>query len=393
MITALPSLRSLLWLCLLLASAGFANPASRSLENTIEALKSQRQQAQKLEKELETINEELETLRGRSQQLVQQVRTTQDRIRSNRAEIQQLEADRARQKTQLDRKEAEISALLHGIIRLQRMPRYYVMARPGQAETLLQTASALDVTYDATRIAMLELEQRFDKLEQTSAQLQQAQSLLQTELDTLQDQQAALQRTVRKRRNMQLSLLNDHREVKQRVAILSKESSNLKNLITRLDEEQALFEKAGLPIPKPSDSSRKDGFTAQKGQLSLPASGQIAHRFGDPRGTHDRYRGLELLTAANAPVTTPFRGTVMYSGDFLDYGPMVIIQHDADHHSVIAGLDVVEVEPGQPVEAGDVVGVMGKDETQRKLYFELRKNSKPIDPTAWIGNVEIIASR
>ena len=118
----------------------------------------------------------------------------------------------------------------------------------------------------------------------------------------------------------------------------------------------------------------------------------MLHHFGDKRGADDTYQGIELRTEPSAPVTTPHAGKVVFSGEFMDYGPMVILEHDDTYHSVIAGLDALAVEPGQPVARGALIGTMGASLQRQTLYFELRKHSKAIDPRPWMGNVSL-ASR
>ncbi len=52
--------------------------------------------------------------------------------------------------------------------------------------------------------------------------------------------------------------------------------------------------------------------------------------------------------------------------------------------SLLAGLENIDCEVGQMLLAGEPIGQMPKND-EAKLYVELRKDSRPIDPEAWIA--------
>jgi septal ring factor EnvC (AmiA/AmiB activator) len=64
----------------------------------------------------------------------------------------------------------------------------------------------------------------------------------------------------------------------------------------------------------------------------------------------------------------------------------VILKLVGGYHLVLAGLDRTSVEVGQSVAAGAPVGFM-PDERQSnpELYFEVREQGAPQDPTRWLS--------
>ena len=52
--------------------------------------------------------------------------------------------------------------------------------------------------------------------------------------------------------------------------------------------------------------------------------------------------------------------------------------------SLLAGLGVIDCEPGQMLLAGEPVGTM-PDSSNAKLYVEIRKDRHPINPAPWIA--------
>ncbi len=125
-------------------------------------------------------------------------------------------------------------------------------------------------------------------------------------------------------------------------------------------------------------------FAKAKGKLSLPARGAVITAFGDKKVKGVSSKGIIIRTRNMAQVIAPYDGTVVFSGPFRGYGNMIIIEHGEGYLSLLAGLDSLDVEPGQLLLAGEPVGIM-PERGEAKLYVELRKDNHPIDPQPWMA--------
>ena len=105
-------------------------------------------------------------------------------------------------------------------------------------------------------------------------------------------------------------------------------------------------------------------------------------------------KGLSIVTRAQAPVAAPADGWVLYAGDYLNYGQIVILDVGQDHTILLAGLAAVNAKVGQFVRMGETLGTMGSRTIGRTvassagasrptLYIEMRNKNTPIDPTGW----------
>ena len=94
--------------------------------------------------------------------------------------------------------------------------------------------------------------------------------------------------------------------------------------------------------------------------------------------------GIEIEARADAPVTAVHEGAVVFAERFKGYGLMVVVDHGGKHHSLYAHLGEVLVQPGQRVEAGEVIGTVGTALEGPGLYFEMRFQGKPEDPLEWL---------
>jgi murein hydrolase activator len=150
------------------------------------------------------------------------------------------------------------------------------------------------------------------------------------------------------------------------------------------------------------------GFAAARGQLPLPALGQVLRRPGEADATGTRRPGLTLATEPGALVAAPWPATIRYLGPLLDYGNVMILEPGDGYLLVLSGLDVLYGKVGDVVTDGDPLGLMGglrgslgagADASQAEflgpppdgsggqrtetLYMELRQGAAPVDPTPW----------
>lgn len=125
-------------------------------------------------------------------------------------------------------------------------------------------------------------------------------------------------------------------------------------------------------------------FAKAKGRLSMPARGPLVVSYGQETAKGVSSKGITIQTRNKAQVISPFDGSVIFAGPFRGYGKIIIIEHGQGYMSLLAGLDEIGCEVGQMLLAGEPIGQMPA-EGEAKLYVELRKDSRPIDPTAWMS--------
>ena len=75
-----------------------------------------------------------------------------------------------------------------------------------------------------------------------------------------------------------------------------------------------------------------------------------------------------------------------YSGWLKGYGQIIVINHGSRYFSVFAHLLRRDKVEGDMVEGGEVIGLLGDTEslTGPRLYFEIRKGSRNLDPSEWL---------
>ena len=130
-------------------------------------------------------------------------------------------------------------------------------------------------------------------------------------------------------------------------------------------------------------------FHRLKGTLLPPVSAAPTYSFGPRKQkgslSYVRHTGVTWKVPKKTDVEAVTSGLVVFAGRFEGFGKMLIIDHGQNYHSIYAHLGSLAVEVGQKVARGQRLGASGATGSFEgpKLYFELRKDGKPIDPTPW----------
>ncbi len=129
----------------------------------------------------------------------------------------------------------------------------------------------------------------------------------------------------------------------------------------------------------------------------------ITYRYGSTQnGTREPHHGVEFLNKFGTPVHATGDGAVQFAGpdkeamyspwaDF--YGNVVVVRHADEMYTLYAHLSKVDVQAGDEVKAGDLIGEVGQSgvATGSHLHFEVRKGGDGTDyfstqnPELWLA--------
>ena len=110
-----------------------------------------------------------------------------------------------------------------------------------------------------------------------------------------------------------------------------------------------------------------------------PVKGKVTETY-NPK---DLRKGIEYKAKPGMAVVPAARGVVVYAGDGLrDYGKLVIIKHSDYLLSAYGHNQKLLVTEGQVVGESEIISKLG---STGRLYFEIRKNGKPVNPMAYIN--------
>jgi murein hydrolase activator len=213
-------------------------------------------------------------------------------------------------------------------------------------------------------------------------------------LSSLRAEQAAQKRTLEKEKLARKRMLKEislqlHQQ-RRKINRLQRDESSLARLVERITkilaqpESQSLFRNENLP------DNRFDGrpFEQLKGKLTLPVIGEITNRFGAPRPDSTvQWKGLFLRTSSGQAVKAIAAGQVVFADWLRGFGNLLIVDHGKGYMSLYGYNETLYKQVGDIVRGGDTIASVGNSGGNENfgLYFELRHESKPLDPLKWMA--------
>lgn len=218
-----------------------------------------------------------------------------------------------------------------------------------------------------------------------------------------QEKQSAALTTAKKLRKKSIAKLNKKLSVSsEKLKVLERDRKRLNSLIQQiaiqakklkeLEERERLAEQKRLERGEPSSNNNlirplvKGGFVKQKGRLRYPVEASLKYSFGDRIVESGmRAQGLFFQTKKPLEVTSIFRGRVLFADYLKGYGVLLIIDHGDDHISLYGHNEVIYKKVGDMVETNEIISKSGVSGGLKSpgLYFEIRKNTSPINPRVW----------
>lgn len=124
------------------------------------------------------------------------------------------------------------------------------------------------------------------------------------------------------------------------------------------------------------------GAVSPTGSFVWPAAGRItqAYRF--------YHKAIDIANSGGGPILAADSGTVIVAGwpDNSGYGNRVVIDHGNGYVTLYAHMSVIQVQAGQTVSRGSVLGQMGSTgrSTGVHLHFEIRRGGVFEDPQSYL---------
>ena len=232
---------------------------------------------------------------------------------------------------------------------------YFERARVEQIQSLLKDLDALAQVHKAIDDETAQLTatraQRADEAKQLDAERAQRVQLL-ADLDKqLKDDQA-------------------------RLAALGQDEKELTDLLAKLRDVFA-------DIPK--QLAGAEPFASQRGRLNWPVRGRLLLGYGAKIGERTS-NGIVIAVNEGTEVHAVSHGRVVYADWMRGFGLLLIIDHGDGYLSLYGYNETLLKDVGDWVGPNEAVATSGATGGQKApgAYFELRAQSKPVDPRTWL---------
>jgi len=353
---------------------GTTTKALKQVKQRINALQKKlrknKDQKTKAESELQTIESKMGVLFKKLTRINHQLRTSENKLAELDAKHQQLTQARALQKTKLAND-------LKATYSQGRKEYLKMLLNLEQPERLSRVLRYYDYVQSARFERIQSFNQTLNALQQTSlAQHQERGTLAQLKND-LEQQKTSLDSAQAQRRKTLAKAKQTIRNTDQALSSLNADQKRLQKLLNAV--QNAL---ADLPL-----GIGKVAFKQHKGKLLWPTSGTVKHRFGQRRAQGRlKWNGIVIQNRAGAPVQAIHGGRIIFSDWLRGYGLLIIIDHGDRYMSLYGHNQSLLKETGDWVNAGEQISSVGNSGGQNEtgLYFEIRKNGKPTNPSRWL---------
>jgi murein DD-endopeptidase MepM/ murein hydrolase activator NlpD len=121
-----------------------------------------------------------------------------------------------------------------------------------------------------------------------------------------------------------------------------------------------------------------------------PVRGAVNSEFGyrhSPWSSEREFHaGIDIRAARGTPVYAPAPGTVIRAGHAKDYGTTIIVDHGQDVRTLYGHLSKPNVQSGQRVERGALIGYTGNTgrSSGPHLHYEILVRGRAVNPRAYL---------
>ena len=371
--------------------------------------------------EIEALDKDRVTLNRSLIETSTNFRNIEKRITKSETRLSQLRDEQANVRVFLNNKKALLMEVLGALQRMGRNPPPALLVTPEDALSSVRSAILLGSVVPEVRAETDILLGQLQDLVRISNDIEAQRKNLSVELASLAGEEEKLNLLLVEKRKLAGAAQTKLAQESAKAAQLAAQATSLNDLIANLEneiegakqavesarlaeierkkqEEQRIaegqkFEK-NEAFSDPGRIAPAISFEAAKGLLPIPVQGAQLASFGQNDGAGDKTRGISLEARENARVISPADAWVVYAGPFRSYGQLLIMNAGQGYHIVVAGMEKINVQPGQFVLVGEPIGIMGAQRiastglvdvntTKPILYVEFRKDGNSIDPTPW----------
>ena len=297
-------------------------------------------------------------------------------LAASEEELKGLRQQRGELEKARDAQQARIALELKTAWQLGQQGQVKVLLNQESPHTVARAMAYYRYFFEARNELVADYRQTLDQLRELELRIAGTLDQLAGQQATLEQQQAQLV-TAQGARETAVASLNDSIQSKaEQLRQMEQNRRELESLI-------AAIEKAVVDLEVPDDYQP---FKSARGTMPWPLSGRPSNNFGKPRNEGKmRWQGVTIPAREGTSVNAIHHGRVVYADWLRGSGLLVIIDHGDGYMSLYAHNQSLLREVGEWVSAGTPISTVGNSggQEQSALYFEIRHQGKPTNPSQW----------
>jgi murein hydrolase activator len=311
---------------------------------------------------------------GKAQAALDDLRQQRDAGAARRAE---LEAQERQRQTDLARNRGELAGQLRAAYLIGQEEPLKLLLNQGDPAQAGRMFAYYSFFGRARALQIQAIEADLQRIGQLDGQLQAQDAKLAGLQQAQQAQVSALEQARSQRMQVLASISTETHTRAARLARLRQQQNDLESLLTQLRRASASL---------PPEDVGNSPFAHLRGRLPRPVAGSIIEGYGQVRAGGLKWQGDLFATERDAPVRAVSQGRVVYADWLAGLGLLIIIDHGDGYMSLYGHNARLYESVGQHVAAGQTIAQAGDSggSARPELYFEIRKEGKPLDPRLWL---------
>jgi murein hydrolase activator len=373
---------ALLFFTGLIAALAYAASADRDLDGIKKKIELEKRVLSQVKKKESSVVESLSQVEIELERKNKQLKQSTSKLDFVVSEMHKKQAETVRLRESLEQRKTYLARRADALYRWQRgASPFMILNGDLSLSSLLKRKYYLQSTVAFDREMVQSLNEQATRQETLTEELARKRQDVDAQRRELTEVKEAVQKEAQKKRELLASIRGEKESRQRALKDLEQAALRLQKMIEELSRRSA--GKSSKEAPAGS------GLESMRGKLEWPVKGQLIGGFGKTKhhefSTDVFRKGLEIEAPVGEEIRAVEKGKIVFADRFSGYGKMLIIDHGDRYYTVYAHLSDFLKKSGDPVKRGEAVARVGDSESLvgSKLYFEMRKDGRSIDPTPW----------
>ena len=362
-----------------------AAAVNRELEGIKKKIEKEKQGLSRLEHRESSVLQSLGKIQAEIENRTKQMKIANSKLTSLTRELAVKQAEAKRLADSLTERFDMLRKRAAALYRWRRSGTPFVILNGNASLSgLMQRRRYLEAALSFDRELLDRLEEESRRQASLRDELAQAQTQLADQKQALAAAREAMHKEARKKQTLLTSVRRQKQTRQRALKEMEAAAQRLEKMMEEIARRALVKPRDARPAPSPGS-----GLEALRGRLEWPARGRVIAPFGKfrhPEFTAEIVRkGIDIGAREGEEVQAVEKGRVVYADRFSGYGHMVIVDHGERYYTIYGHLSEILKKAGETVGRGEVLGRAGDSDSLAgaKLYFEIRKDGRSIDPVPW----------
>jgi septal ring factor EnvC (AmiA/AmiB activator) len=364
--------------------------AQKNLAGTRAQIKALSAEQKKLEGQRDAAAGELREIDEVVARAQHDLHDTQNAIAAQENALLALQARRAELEQALSKQRAELATLVRSAYAIGRQQELQMLLEQQRMGDLARVLAYHHYFEKARSERIGKVNAELEELASVATQIEARKQELLAAQDRQRGESQRLDAQKRERSQRVAKLDARYKDRSTRLGALGRDEKNTVALLAKLRKLMASLPPPAPPKPKSSPGKPHVGApvnaAAALGTTNLPLQGNLLAGYRGTMPDGHQSQGLLIAGNAGAQVHAVRAGRVAYADWLKGYGLLLIVDHGGGWMTLYAFNDALLKNAGDEVQSGDAIATVGSSGGQGRpaLYFELRKDGQPADPTTWL---------